>query len=71
MDKKFAILGDIHANIDALKTVVEDARSRSVTDFICVGDIVGYNASPNECVDLIRELDCFTEIGRASCRERV
>ncbi len=63
MEKKFAVLGDIHSNIDALNAVVEDARSRSATDFICVGDIVGYNASPNECVDLIRELDCFTVRG--------
>ena len=46
MDKKFAILADIHANIDALQAVVEDARSQSVTNFICVGDIVGYNAKP-------------------------
>lgn len=60
MEKKFAILADIHSNIDALKAVVEDAREDGVTDFLCVGDIVGYNASPNECVDLIRSLDCFT-----------
>ena len=63
MDKKFAILADIHANIDALQAVVEDARSQSVTNFICVGDIVGYNAKPIECVHLIRELDCFTVRG--------
>ena len=63
MDKKFAIFADIHANIDALEAVVEDARSRSVTDFICVGDIVGYNARPIECVNLIRSLDCFTVRG--------
>lgn len=63
MEKKYAILGDIHANIDALRAVVEHARSLSVTDFVCVGDVVGYNASPNECVDLIRELDCFTVRG--------
>ncbi len=63
MEKKFAVLGDIHSNIEALSAVVEDARSRSVTDFVCVGDIVGYNANPNECVDLIRELNCFTVRG--------
>lgn len=60
MDKKFAILGDIHANLPALRTVLEDARSQSVTDFICVGDVVGYNASPCECVDLIRSLNATT-----------
>ena len=63
MDKKFAILGDIHANIEALAAVVEDARSQSVTDFVCVGDVVGYNASPRECVDLVRKLDCLTVRG--------
>ncbi len=60
MDKKYAILGDIHANIEALAAVVDDARSQSVTDFVCVGDVVGYNASPRECVDLVRDLNCLT-----------
>ncbi len=63
MDRKFAVLGDIHANIEALAAVVEDARAQSVTDFVCVGDVVGYNASPRECVDLIRNLDCLTVRG--------
>ncbi|MBO4286971.1 MAG: metallophosphoesterase family protein [Kiritimatiellae bacterium] len=63
MDKKFAILGDVHANIDALNAVVEDARSRGVTDFVSVGDIVGYNSRPSECIKLIRELDCVTVRG--------
>lgn len=60
MDKKFAILGDIHANLPALRAVLDDARSQSATDFICVGDVVGYNASPCECVDIIRDLGCLT-----------
>ncbi len=58
MGKKYAILGDIHANIDALDTVVEDARSNSVTDFLSVGDIVGYNAAPSECIKTVRDLGC-------------
>ena len=63
MDKRFAIFADVHANINALKSVIDDARENAVTDFICAGDIVGYNASPNECVDFIRNLDCFTVRG--------
>ncbi|MBR4170159.1 MAG: metallophosphoesterase family protein [Kiritimatiellae bacterium] len=63
MDKKFAILGDIHANLDALKTVVEDARKEGVTDFVSVGDIVGYNACPSECIKIVRDLDCVTVRG--------
>ena len=63
MTRKFAILGDIHANIDALDAVVEDARSQGVTDFLSVGDIVGYNAEPAACIAKIRELGCETVRG--------
>ncbi len=55
MDKRFAIIGDIHSNSDALLAVMEDARSQSVTDFLCVGDIVGYNADPVTCISLVRD----------------
>ncbi len=64
MSKVYAILGDIHANIDALNTVVEDARSLGVTDFVSVGDVVGYNAAPAECIRVVRdELHCPTVRG--------
>ncbi len=63
MDKKYAILGDIHANLEALNAVVEDARSKGVTDFVCVGDVVGYNASPSQCIKVVRELGCMTVRG--------
>lgn len=63
MDKIFAVLGDIHSNLDALQVVVEDARSLGATDFICVGDVVGYNACPNECCRIVRELGASTVQG--------
>lgn len=52
----YAIIGDIHANLEALNAILDDARGRGVTHFACVGDIVGYNASPSECLDKVREL---------------
>ena len=55
---RFAILGDIHANIHALAAVLEDAEEHSCNQYVCLGDIVGYNAYPSECVDVIRDLDC-------------
>jgi len=55
MDKCFAILGDIHSNIEALNAVLEDAKAQGATDFICVGDIVGYNAAPAECIKAVRD----------------
>ena len=55
---RFAIISDIHANLEALEAVLKDARERKCTHFVCLGDVVGYNASPRECVKRIRELDC-------------
>ena len=51
---RFAIFGDIHANLHALQTVLADAESEKCTHFVCMGDVVGYNAYPKECLDIIR-----------------
>ena len=55
---KFAIFGDIHANLEALEAVMLDAAERDCTDFVCIGDIVGYNANPSECLKVVRDLGC-------------
>jgi predicted phosphodiesterase len=55
---KYAIFGDIHANLEALETVMLDAAANDCTDFVCVGDIVGYAANPSECLKLVRDLGC-------------
>lgn len=55
---RYAILSDIHANLEALDAVLADARAQSCTHFVCLGDVVGYNANPSECVQRIRELEC-------------
>jgi predicted phosphodiesterase len=54
MSKKYAILGDIHSNWEALTAVLADAEARGVDTYLCVGDIVGYNANPAECLEKIR-----------------
>jgi len=58
VSKLIAVLGDIHANVDALEVVLADCHHEGVTDYLCTGDIVGYNAAPHECLKLIRELGC-------------
>ncbi len=63
MDRKIAVLGDIHSNLEALDTVIEDARAQGVNEWLCVGDVVGYNANPNECCARIRELGAVTVCG--------
>lgn len=54
----YGVLSDIHGNWEALTAVFQDAAKVGVTDFVCLGDIVGYNANPSECLDKIRELNC-------------
>lgn len=49
-----AILGDIHANIDALTATLDVLDRMSVDKIICAGDVVGYCAAPGECIDLLR-----------------
>src|SRR6187401_194921 len=57
-DMRFAIFGDIHANLEALQAVMADAAAHEVTHYVCLGDVVGYNANPHECVEIIRNLEC-------------
>ena len=63
MSKLFAVLGDIHANLDALNVVLDDCRAQGVTDFLCTGDVVGYNACPHECMAIVRSLGCPVVVG--------
>ncbi len=51
---KYAILADIHGNLEALQVVLEDCKAQGVTHYACLGDVVGYNANPKECLDIIR-----------------
>ncbi len=53
-----AIISDIHANMHALSAVIGDVQQQSCTDVACLGDIVGYNAYPAECLDYIKGLGC-------------
>jgi len=52
---KYAIISDIHANLEALEAVLADLRPQAET-VICLGDIVGYNANPNECLELVQNV---------------
>jgi diadenosine tetraphosphatase ApaH/serine/threonine PP2A family protein phosphatase len=53
---RHAVLSDIHGNLEALEAVITDARARGVGAMACLGDFVGYGASPNECIERVRPL---------------
>jgi predicted phosphodiesterase len=53
---KYAVIADIHANLEALEVVLKDTKEQKCTHYCCVGDVVGYNANPKECLDIIRDM---------------
>jgi len=55
---RIAIFGDIHANLEAFEVVLADAREQGCTSYICLGDVVGYNANPRECLAIVQSLKC-------------
>lgn len=60
---RIALFGDIHANLEALNAVLADAEAQGVTDYVCMGDVVGYNADPAACLEKVRAMDCPTVKG--------
>ncbi|MGI8820055.1 MAG: metallophosphoesterase family protein [Chthoniobacterales bacterium] len=55
---RVAIFSDLHGNLEAAQAVIADAQEQECTHFVCLGDLVGYNANPHECVALVQALDC-------------
>jgi len=49
----FAVVSDIHGNLEAFEAALADIERRSIKLIYCLGDIVGYGASPKECLDAV------------------
>ncbi len=60
---RIGIFSDVHANYEALLAVLQAYKSESIDVFYCLGDVVGYGASPNECADLVRKVAEETILG--------
>ena len=60
---KFAIISDIHSNLEALQAVLADIEERGIKEIVCLGDVVGYGANPKDCLDLGRERCRVTLMG--------
>jgi diadenosine tetraphosphatase ApaH/serine/threonine PP2A family protein phosphatase len=54
---RYAVLADIHGNLEALEAVRADMAHTGAERVLCLGDIVGYGANPRECLEIVRELD--------------
>ena len=53
---RYAILSDIHGNLEALQEVLSKCRELDIDQYISLGDVVGYNANPAECLEIVRNL---------------
>jgi predicted phosphodiesterase len=53
---KYAIIADIHGNLEALEAVLRDTTEQKCTHYACVGDVVGYGANPKECLEIVRSM---------------
>ncbi|MBD3317182.1 MAG: metallophosphoesterase [Chitinivibrionales bacterium] len=60
---RIAIISDIHANLEALEATFEDIENQTIDEIICLGDIVGYCANPNECITLVNKKCPVTLLG--------
>ena len=60
---KYAVIADIHGNLEAFQVVLEDAKAQKCTHYCCVGDVVGYGANPNECLKIVRDMGMPTVKG--------
>jgi len=49
----FAVISDVHSNLEALTTVLSDIEKRGIKTIYCLGDVVGYGPNPRERLDLI------------------
>jgi predicted phosphodiesterase len=51
---RIAVVSDIHSNLEALERTLQAIDEATVDAIYCLGDVVGYNADPAPCVDLVR-----------------
>jgi diadenosine tetraphosphatase ApaH/serine/threonine PP2A family protein phosphatase len=59
----FAVISDIHSNLEALTAVLDDIEKHGIETIYCLGDVVGYGPNPGECLDLIIERTKWCVLG--------
>jgi diadenosine tetraphosphatase ApaH/serine/threonine PP2A family protein phosphatase len=70
---RLGIFSDVHANLEALQAVLKAYQELRIDQYICLGDIVGYGANPDECCRLVRSLTDMVVMGNhdAACCGRL
>jgi diadenosine tetraphosphatase ApaH/serine/threonine PP2A family protein phosphatase len=60
---RLALFSDVHSNLEALLAVRAEVSRLGVDRSVCLGDVVGYGASPNDCCAIVRELAAVVVLG--------
>lgn len=53
--RRVGVFSDIHGNLQALERVLSELENLDVDFMVCCGDVVGYGANPNQCIDVLRD----------------
>jgi predicted phosphodiesterase len=59
----FAVISDIHSNLEALKAVLDNIDNRGIKTIYCLGDVIGYGPNPAECLDIVIERSQWCVLG--------
>ena len=62
----FAVISDIHSNLEALTAVLADIEQRGIDTIYCLGDVIGYGPDPRQCLDLVIEKVKWCVLGNQS-----
>ncbi len=65
---RYAILSDIHSNLEAFGSVLAAIDGKDVDEIVCLGDLVGYNADPDACIKLVKERSVKCVMGNHDSR---
>jgi predicted phosphodiesterase len=60
---RVAVISDIHSNLEALRAVLDEIQQDDISLVVNLGDLVGYNANPKECVELVQERKIISILG--------
>jgi len=60
---RIGIISDVHGNLEALEAVLKATREDDIEYLIHLGDLVGYNASPSECLQLLQREGAISVLG--------
>lgn len=63
MKKRYAIITDIHGNLEGLNAIIDDIKTKDIDDIYCLGDTINIGTNSKECVDKLIELNIKTILG--------